>query len=515
MSGSSFARHDGALGSFSQRDFLTIVFKRRALITIFVVTVVILVMTLSLMAPNTYEVSATLLVNEARAEMPIAPSASQPLVVNQVSEQDLNSEIEILKSRQLIEDVLQTLGMGEPTAPEKSTGGGFSGTLRGILGLQKLSDFDELVVHLQRAIDFSPVRKSNVIKITFESKDPDWATQVVGTLTDLYLEQRVERYQSPQAVVFFEQQMRETQERLIESESKLERYVDEASITMVEGSDGSDSLAAQKELVMNRLAGLESSLDSAEVEVESQRRQVASLQGMLRNEPERLESSSRMNLDASTEEIERALTALRLKRDSLLQDFRPDSRHVRDIDTQIRMAEDRLQQATGTSSVSGTEANPLYVQLRMDLLRAEAALEGSRSRVSSLRTQAVEYRKELDSLNAKSFDLENLNRDAQAAEDDYLLYRRKHEEARISAAMDQEKFINVTVAQPAQIPLEPESRGLGLKFFMALLVGVLGGVGLAFGLENSFDRSFTTGEDIERKLGIPHIASIPEGEMVG
>jgi capsular polysaccharide biosynthesis protein len=81
--------------------------------------------------------------------------------------------------------------------------------------------------------------------------------------------------------------------------------------------------------------------------------------------------------------------------------------------------------------------------------------------------------------------------------------------------MDQEKFINVTIAQPAQLPLKPTPRGLKMRLLMALFVGILGGVGLSFGIEMYLDRSFTTGEDIERQLGIPHIASIPEGEMVG
>jgi uncharacterized protein involved in exopolysaccharide biosynthesis len=124
-------------------------------------------------------------------------------------------------------------------------------------------------------------------------------------------------------------------------------------------------------------------------------------------------------------------------------------------------------------------------------------------------------RKALDDLNAKAFQLDVLDRDARAAEENYLLYRKKHEEARISVAMDQEKFINVTVAQPAQIPLRPVPRQLAMKLLLSLLIGILGGVGIAFGLENYVGRSFTTGEDIERKLGIPHIASIPEGELVG
>ncbi|MFC2144408.1 GumC family protein [Acidobacteriota bacterium] len=503
-------------GQHSLRDLLTVVFKRRRLILLVVIVVVAIVMLATLAAPRSYRVSATLLVNEARAEMPIAPAASQPLFVNQVSEQDLNSEIEILRGRQLIEEVVEAVGENESVSKKKGWIARGKGRLKLLLGGgPQLSRFDSLVIHLQEYVEISPVRKSNVIKIAYQSEDPEWATRVVGTLTDRYLERRAERYQSPQTVVFFEEQMREAQVRLNESENALERYVNEESITMVDGSDGSDSLAAQKDMVMQRLAGLETELGAAEVEFQSQRRQMTSLQEMIRREPERLESSSRLNQDAASEEIERALESLRLQRDALLQDFKPDSRHVRDINTQIEMAEERLAQIRGEMGVSGTESNPVYLQVKGELLRTEAALEGIDARVASLKAHVLAYRKELDDLNGKAFDVESLRRDAQTAEEDYLLYRKKHEEARISAAMDQEKFINVTVAQPAQIPLKPEPRGLGLKLLLSLSVGLLGGVGLAFGLETFLDRSFTTAEDVEKKLGIPHIASIPEGEMVG
>lgn len=515
MSSINSAGFDDSLGQHSLRDLLTIVFKRRTLILVATITVVTVVMLFSVSRPRTYKVTATLLVNEARAEIPMAPAAPGEVIINRVSEQDLNSEIEILKSRRLIESVVETIGVGETSSKEKNWVGLGLNRLRSLLGGTRLSRFDSLVVSLQEGIDLSTVRNSNVIKISYRSEDPSWATQVVGTLTDRYLEQRAERYQSPQAVSFFEQQMREAQQRLIESEDALERYADEASITIVEGPGESDSLATQKKLVMERLADLERSLDNAEVELESQRRQVASLQGMVRQEPERLESSSRLHQDATTEEIQRALTALKLERDRLLQDFKPDSRHVRDIDTQIRMAEDRLEQTLNGSTVSGTETNPVFLQLKGELLRAEASYEGTRARVASLRAQVTEFRKELDNLNSKAFDLESLHRNARAAEEDYLLYRKKHEEARISAAMDQEKFINVTVAQPAQMPLNPESRGLKMKLLFSIFVGLLGGVGLAFGIETFLDRSFTTAEDLERRLGIPHIASIPEGEMIG
>ena len=53
------------------------------------------------------------------------------------------------------------------------------------------------------------------------------------------------------------------------------------------------------------------------------------------------------------------------------------------------------------------------------------------------------------------------------------------------------------------------------RLFAALVIGIFGGLGVAFGIEFYLNRSFTTGEDIERKLGIPHIASIPEMDAVG
>jgi succinoglycan biosynthesis transport protein ExoP len=518
------ATHDGTTYGFdepgdhySMRDLLTIVFKRHKLILVFAFVVVSVVMLVTVLMPRTYEVTATLLVNKARAEIPIAPTDAPQYLVSQVTEQDLNSEIEVLKSRQRIEDVVKTIGdeggMSDQTPNLMSTAVSW---LKRILGAPRLSALDAVVVDLSREIKVFSVRKSNVIRISYESKDPEWATRVVSTLTTRYLERRAERFQSPQAVSFFSEQMQAAEQRLEEQERALEDFVEEASITMVKGPQGSDSLASQKALVMGRLGKLENDLGDAEALMREQEYEASSLRQRIAEEPERLVSSSRFNQDAATEEIEKGLAALRLQRDALLQDFRPDSRHVRDIDTQIKLAEERLRRAQDEGGgVDGTEINPVYLELRSQLLRTEADLDGTRARVMSLRSQVARHKRELEILNAQAFKLDRLSRDAEAAEEDYLLYRKKHEEARISAAMDQEKFINVTVAQPAQMPLKPVSRGLVMKFLLAMIVGVLGGLGLAFGLENYLDRSFTTGEDIERKLGVPHIASIPEGEMAG
>ena len=82
-------------------------------------------------------------------------------------------------------------------------------------------------------------RRSLSRRAVADRAEAEWATRVVRTLTDEYLKQRAERYQSPQAVLFFEEQMREAEQRLNENTEALERFADEASLTLVEGSEGS------------------------------------------------------------------------------------------------------------------------------------------------------------------------------------------------------------------------------------------------------------------------------------
>ncbi len=506
---------DHVPSQFSLRDILTVVFKRRTSIVIFALSVFLLVMTVSLLLPRTYEVTATLLVNKTRVEVPMAPSEVTQRI-SRVSDQDLNTEIEMLKSRGLIEETVNALGVEESPKPDAGWAARMVGSTRRILGSQQLSQVDSMVVRLLDQLRVSAVRRSNLIRISYVSQDPVWATRVVSTLTEKYLERRVEVFQAPRTASFFEGQMREAEQRLIGYENAIKEFADDSSITVVKGPEGGDSLAAQKALMMERHAQLEAALGDAHVQVLEQSREVAAIRSQLADEPVSLQTADRSNITAAAEEIEVALAVLRLRRDELLQDFRPDSRYVRDIDGQINMAEERLKQINEDSAgISGTEENPVYIQLRSELVRAETELEGTRARESALQAQFLESRKGLDQINAKAFELDGLRRNALAAEENFLLYRKKYEEARISAAMDQERFVNVTVAQPAQIPLEPMPRGLMTRLLAALVMGIFGGLGVAFGTEFYLNHSFTTGEDIERKLGIPHIASIPQMDAVG
>jgi len=184
-----------------------VVFKRRWLVVVFATMVLAIVTIVALLIPPTFEAQATLLVNTARAEIPIGPKESPQLIASQVTEQDLNSEIELLKSRQLLEEVLQLLDLEEPI----EEGAWISAAMvrvKKALGGAQLPFNDRMVLLLQEEIKIEAVRKSNVIRVSYRSKDPETATRIVATLTDRYLDRRAQMYQSPQTLLFFEEQVK-------------------------------------------------------------------------------------------------------------------------------------------------------------------------------------------------------------------------------------------------------------------------------------------------------------------
>ena len=77
--------------------------------------------------------------------MPLAPQDSPRLNTSEVSPQELNSEIEILKSRQVIEDALRNLATEEAPRSEGGVGRAIE-SLKRALGAPELSHFEETVV---------------------------------------------------------------------------------------------------------------------------------------------------------------------------------------------------------------------------------------------------------------------------------------------------------------------------------------------------------------------------------
>ena len=88
------------------------------------------------------------------------------------------------------------------------------------------------------------------------------------------------------------------------------------------------------------------------------------------------------------------------------------------------------------------------------------------------------------------------------------LYLTKFEELHSSKAIDSQKIAHVTLIEPAQIPWKPVSPNKMLNIVIGLILGVLGGLGVAF-FRHFLDDSLEGVENIEEALDVPVLISIP------
>jgi hypothetical protein len=115
--------------------------------------------------------------------------------------------------------------------------------------------------------------------------------------------------------------------------------------------------------------------------------------------------------------------------------------------------------------------------------KAKADLVGLRARARPLAGTPKTLESRAHMLQGESVFQQDLLRTAKANEENYLLYHRKREEARIADALDQRKIINAAVAEAPMAPLVPASLPTSVKLLLAVVIAILGSVGLGFLME--------------------------------
>jgi uncharacterized protein involved in exopolysaccharide biosynthesis len=139
--------------------------------------------------------------------------------------------------------------------------------------------------------------------------------------------------------------------------------------------------------------------------------------------------------------------------------------------------------------------------------KAQVQWDGLRARQSAAFTQLASLRNTAQQMQSDSVDQQDLIRTAKADEDNYLLYLRKREEARIGDALDERRILNVAIVEPPMAAALP-THSILLYFFLAFGLAMVFSVGLAFTTEY-FDPTVRTPEEAHLLMEVPVLAWLP------
>jgi uncharacterized protein involved in exopolysaccharide biosynthesis len=207
--------------------------------------------------------------------------------------------------------------------------------------------------------------------------------------------------------------------------------------------------------------------------------------------------------------LKSTLLELELRRSDLLMKFEPTYRPVQEVEQQIAQARDAIAAAEKAPlRDETTDTDPTYEALRAELAKANTELAALQARATATESMVGSYRAQSQRLGQEELLQQDMLRSAKANEENYLLYLRKQEEARISDALDRQRISNVVVAEAATVPFRPQRHRL-VFLIVGSLFACLTSVFFAFAVDR-WDPSFRTPQEVEDFLGSPVLAAFPK-----
>ena len=162
-------------------DFLNVLFRHKTKIAITLILAVLVSLVIAFRTPRTYTSEAKLLVRRWRESMALDPTSMGPFVpVWKDWNNELNSEFEILRSRELLEKVANQIGVSALVQEELDSS--FGGRLRALVGVSKATPATLMawaVGIISRGLRMEVVRKSDIIRLSYTATNLEMTQQVL------------------------------------------------------------------------------------------------------------------------------------------------------------------------------------------------------------------------------------------------------------------------------------------------------------------------------------------------
>lgn len=429
--------------------------------------VVAAVLVLSLVLPPRYEATATLVVDMGGSD----PIRGQELFrpPGAVSTY-LATQVDVIRSEAVALGALRSLGLQKQPywidQWQRQTGG------RG--------DFESwLAEALLRKLAVTPMRDSNVVKLSFTSPDPEFSAAVTNAFVKAYRDTTLRMQAGParQFNVFFEERAKSLRQALDQAKARLSAYEQKNGLIINQSPEEPDVESKRLAELTAQLVALQ---DEATAATNRQRQAMGSANRMqeVRNDPEVKE------LTTELAKAEGALTRLKT-------DFGDNHPAVIEARKSIGDLRGRL------SAAMQRAATTLAVPVKAN----EARLAEVRKAIERQRQIVLQRRAQRNAAGALLRDVEN----AQRAYDAVL---QRASQTALEAANTTQP--NISIVKSATPPAMASPIFLIVTLVVATLVAPLLGMASAV-LREARDRRLRTVEDVVGWLQQPLLLALPDG----
>jgi uncharacterized protein involved in exopolysaccharide biosynthesis len=472
-------------GSF--RQIVETAFRHHRLWLFVVVIVFSASVAYTLLRPRQYRSEMDILVQNTRADDQITPSRVNGVItINGVTEEQINSEIQMLQSRSLANVVIDPQWNSRPLGSSTQA---------------QFKKHDKAVDSFEKHLTVEMVRKSDVIHVTYLASDPKTATDTLNRLLSVFLAKQREIAQPAGTAKFFADEAARYKSELDQAQQQLAEYQQQHQIV---------SLGDTEQNTDREINDAQTELRSTEAQISEVTQRIGTETSQLKAIPTRQMTQQRtIPNDYSVERLNTMLAELENQRTSLLTKFTPQDRLVQEVDQKIADTKTALRNAQQmTSQETSSDVNPVWQALTGSIIQNESERQALRAKESALKHQIAGLQSNLFGVEGSTVAFTTLRQQVSDLENGYQLYTQKRDEAKMADAMNENRLLNVAVQQNptySVIPFRPKPLvDTVLGGFTALFLASF----LVFFAEIGRD-TIANASELERVSRFPVLAIVP------
>lgn len=490
------------------RDYWIVIRKYRWTIAVFLLPIVLITAIFVMSKPRVY--TATVMLHFDPQPPNIIGSSELLALGEKAFDTYYKTQIDLLRSRSLAARVIQELGLDQDLRFQTYVDGPPSGIQKFVCldvgcvvqwlretslvkwmqerftaareeeekktEVVELGVAPRLIDSYLKQIKISREEESQLVRMSFSSLNPSFSMELANAHATTFIRANIQgRFEeTAEARQFLEAKLVELKAALEKSEAELNQFRKTHAIVALEQGQN---------LMVERLKALNADLVQARskrIELESmvqaiQKRDNQALSQVIDNPP--------------IQKIKDQISALELTRGRLASTFKSTHPEVIALQAQIDEAKDRMDQ----------EVRRVVRSITLDYNVA-------RAKERALTDEMEEQRRAAMDLREKAIEASILEREVEANQTLYGNILKRTKETRLSQPV---ATSNVRVVDPAETPFRPDSAKRMITLILSALVGLLGGVGLAF-LRHYLDNTLKTPEDIARVLRLPTLSMVPD-----
>ncbi len=453
-------------------------------IILFSAVITAIAVLVALVITPVYKATATILIEAEEAKV---LSIEEVYGLGSPSDEYYQTQFEILKSRELAKRTVLELGLVDnpefnPAHPENKKSFSIKELILGEADpLTEEEILAKTVDTFWEAVSISPVRKTQLVKVSVESESAEMARVAANAMAQQFIESQLDAKieVTQQAAGWLSDRLGGLKAKLEDSERKLQQYREDNDLVDVEGVD---TLVA-KEI---------DQITEALVEARARRLE---LQGTY----EQLQSLGELNYEN--------LSSL----PSIISN--PVVVNLRDSETQAELKVSELKKRYGPlhpkmiAAESDLEAvrESVLTQMKRIATSIESNYLVAKSKENSLEKALTNSKSDVRNLNRTEFTLSEYQREVRTNRQLYEAFFNRVSE---TSATGDLQTASARVVDPAVKPVDPVKTNKKLIVLLALVVSGMFGVALAF-LLDILDSTIKNLDDVERKLDVPMLGLLP------